>query len=55
MCGSLSSCNNTNDTNMFLYYENFGDENMQIHLVRIHFEGDQLTFKDETISGMPGK
>jgi 3',5'-cyclic AMP phosphodiesterase CpdA len=25
MCGSLSSCNNTNDSNMFLYYENFGD------------------------------
>ena len=55
MCGSLSSCNNTNDSNMFLYYENFGDENMRIHLVRIHLEGDQLTFKDETISGMAGK
>ena len=55
MCGSLSSCNNTNDSNMFLYYENFGDENMRIHLVRMHLEGDQLTFKDETISGMPGK
>jgi 3',5'-cyclic AMP phosphodiesterase CpdA len=55
MCGSLSSCNNTNDTNMFLYYENFGDENMRIHLVRMHLEDDQLTFKDETISDMPGK
>ena len=55
MCGSLSSCNNTNDSNMFLYFENFGDENMKIHLVRIHLEGDQLTFKDETISGMAGK
>lgn len=55
MCGSLSSCNNTNDSNMFLYYENFGDENMQIHLVRMHLEGDQLTFKDETVSGMAGK
>ena len=55
MCGSLSSCNNTNDSNMFLYYENFGDENMRIHLVRMHLEGDQLTFKDETISGMAEK
>jgi predicted phosphodiesterase len=55
MCGSLSSCNNTNDSNMFLYYENFGDENMRIHLVRIHLEGDQLTFRDETISGTPGR
>lgn len=55
MCGSLSSCNNTNDSNMFLYYENFGDENMRIHLVRIMVEGDQLIFNEETISGMPGK
>jgi len=55
MCGSLSSCNNTNDSNMFLYFENFGDENMRIHLVRIHLEGDQLIFKDEIISGVSGK
>jgi predicted phosphodiesterase len=55
MCGSLSSCNNTNDSNMFLYYENFGDEDMRIHLVRMHLDGEQLTFKDETISGMPKK
>jgi 3',5'-cyclic AMP phosphodiesterase CpdA len=55
MCGSLSSCNNKNDSNMFLYYENFGDENMRIHLVRIHIEDDQLEFKNETISGSSGK
>ena len=55
MCGSLSSCNNTNDSNMFLYYENFGDENMRIQLVRMHLEGDQLTFEDEIIPGMPKK
>ena len=55
MCGSLSSCNNTNDSNMFLYYENFGDENMRIHLVRIHLEGDQLIFKDEIVSGVSGE
>ena len=55
MCGSLSSCNNSNESNMFLYYENFGDENMRIHLVRIEIEGDQLIFADEIISGMQGK
>ena len=55
MCGSLSSCNNKNDSNMFLYYENFGDENMKINLVRMHLDGDQLTFKEETISDMAAK
>jgi hypothetical protein len=40
---------------MFLYYENFGDENMRIHLVRMHLEGDQLTFEDEIIPGIPKK
>ena len=40
---------------MFLYFENFGDENMRTHLVRMHLEGDQLTFKDEAVSGMAGK
>ena len=49
MCGSLSSCNNTNDSNMFLYYENFGAEDMQIHLMRMTIEGNQLIFNDETI------
>jgi predicted phosphodiesterase len=55
MCGSLSSCNNSNDSNMFLYYENFGDENMRIHLVRMTIKGDQLIFHDETVAGTGGK
>jgi 3',5'-cyclic AMP phosphodiesterase CpdA len=55
MCGSLSSCNNTNESNMFLYYEDFDEENMRIHLVRITIEGDQLIFNDEIISGVQRK
>jgi 3',5'-cyclic AMP phosphodiesterase CpdA len=51
MCGSLSSCNNVNDSNMFLYYENFGDKDMRIHLVRIYPQGDKLVFKNEIVSG----
>lgn len=53
MCGSLSSCNNVNDSNMFLYYENLADEDMRIHVVRVYPQGDQLTFKEETISTIP--
>ena len=55
MCGSLSSCNNTNESNMFLYYEDFDEENMRIHLVRITIEGYQLIFNDEIISGVQRK
>jgi len=55
MCGSLSSRNNTNESNMFLYYEDFDEENMRIHLVRITIEGDQLIFNDEIISGVQRK
>jgi len=47
--GTLSSHSQYDDTNMFLYYENVGKENMQVNLTRIHIEGDQLIFKDEQI------
>lgn len=49
MCGSISSCNHAHDTNQFLFYENWGDEDMQIHLVRIIPQGRQLIFKEEII------
>jgi len=49
MCGSLSSRNHPNDDNMFLYYENFGDDNMQIHLVRIFLDEDKVIFKEELV------
>jgi 3',5'-cyclic AMP phosphodiesterase CpdA len=53
MCGSLSSCNNVNDSNMFLYYENLADEDMQIHVVRIYPKGDQLIFNEEIVAAVP--
>jgi len=53
MCGSLSSCNNVNDSNMFLYFENLADKDMQIHVVRIYPEGDQLIFNEEIVPAVP--
>lgn len=48
--GSLSSSNTPNDTNMFLYYKNFGTEAMDIHIVRAIVENECLKFKEEIIS-----
>ena len=48
--GSLSSINIPHDTNMFLYYENFGSEEMVIHVVRVIVEGQSLKFEEELIS-----
>ncbi len=49
MCGTLSSCNHKNDDNMFLFYENWGTDQMHVRLVRIFPEGNRLQFKEETI------
>ena len=49
MCGSLSSINHTNDDNMFLYFENLGNENMHLLLVRIFLKEGSVTFKEEKI------
>lgn len=49
MCGSLSSCNHPNDDNMFLYYENFGSDDMRLHLIRIFQEKDKVHFKEEMV------
>ena len=48
-CGSLSSCNIENDDNMFLYYENLGCDDMQLHLVRIYQEHGKVRFKEERV------
>ena len=48
--GSLSSVNTPNDTNMFLYFENFGSQQMVIHVVRVIVEGESLKFEEELIS-----
>jgi predicted phosphodiesterase len=49
MCGTLSSSNNGNDDNMFLYYENFGSEDMHLHLTRIFPKNGTLLFKEEMV------
>jgi predicted phosphodiesterase len=49
MCGSLSAINHANDDNMFLYYENLGDDNMHLRLVRIFEKEGKVEFKEETI------
>ena len=48
--GSLSSVNVPNDTNMFLYFENFGSQQMVIYVVRVILEGESLKFEEELIS-----
>ena len=49
MCGSLSSGNHPNDTNMFLYYENWGTDDPRLHLVRIFTRGGKVHFESEYI------
>ncbi len=48
--GSLSSGNTLNDTNMFMYYKNFGTESMEIHVVRAVGKNEGLKFKEEIIA-----
>ncbi len=48
--GSLSAHNLPNDSNMFLFFENFGDKAMKVHLIRIFVKGDQLEFEEEVIA-----
>jgi hypothetical protein len=47
--GSLSSANTPNDTNMFLYYKNFGTEAKDLHIIRATVENECLKFKEEII------
>jgi hypothetical protein len=35
---------------MFLYYEDFAEENMKIHIVRVHIDGEQLDFEESIVS-----
>ena len=49
MCGTLSSSNHAHDDNMFLYYEDFGSDNMHLYLVRIFPEEGMLRFKEERV------
>lgn len=48
-CGSLSSCNIENDDNMFVYYENLGEDDMHLHLIRIFQKRGKVKFKEEIV------
>ena len=48
--GSLSSSNTPNDSNMFLYFENFAEEDMAIHVIRMFIDSDLLIFEEEMIT-----
>ena len=50
--GTLSSYNAVNDSNMFMFYENLGEKEMKIHLIRIFIQDDELIFKDEIITNI---
>ena len=49
MVGSLSSSNRMGDDNMFLYLENWGTPELQIHLIRIHLDNNVMSFTKELI------
>ena len=49
MVGTLSSSNRMGNDNQFLYLENWGSSDLQIHLIRIHIKGDALSFTGELI------
>jgi len=48
--GTLTSHSHPSDTNMFMYYENVGENEMKINLIRVYAEDDQLIFKEEVIA-----
>jgi 3',5'-cyclic AMP phosphodiesterase CpdA len=48
--GSLSSANTPNDTNMFIYYSDFGTEKMKIHIIRSEIKGGDLNFREEIVA-----
>ena len=48
-CGTLSSRNHPRDDNMFLFYENFGTEDMHLYVIRIFVDKDKLRFEKEKV------
>ena len=49
MVGSLTSSNLMGNDNQFLYFENWGSPEMQIHLIRIVFNDGVMSFREELI------
>ncbi|MFK5953346.1 MAG: metallophosphoesterase [Desulfobacterium sp.] len=53
MVGSLSSCNHSDDDNMFLFFENWGTPELRVRVIRILLDGDEddISFSEELILG----
>jgi predicted phosphodiesterase len=49
MCGTTSSVNIPKGYNMFYFYKNVGEENLEIHPVKYFIKGDDLEFQEEKI------
>jgi hypothetical protein len=49
MVGSLSTSNLMGNDNQFLYLENWGTSEVQVHLIRILFKDGVMSFTEELI------
>ena len=49
MVGTLSSSNRMGNDNQFLYLENWGSTELQIHLIRVFLNDGVMSFKEELI------
>ena len=49
MCGTTASANTPRDDNVFLFYENVGDDNFHLSVIRLLHKDGRLEFKEEKI------
>ncbi len=49
MCGTTGGANTRGDDNVFLFYENVGDDNFHLYLIRMLHKDGRLEFKEEKI------
>jgi hypothetical protein len=49
MCGTTASVNTPRDDNVFLFYENIGDDNFHLYVIRLLHKDGRLEFKEEKI------
>jgi hypothetical protein len=49
MCGTTASANTRGDDNIFLFYENIGDDNFHLYVIRLLYKDGRLEFKEEKI------
>lgn len=49
MCGTTASANRPKDDNVFLFYENVGEDNFHAYVIRLLHKNGHLEFKEEKI------